>query len=296
MAPGWLLRLGALLLAFVPSDAKKKPQHKKCALCELLALRLASRTRTETHAGTTFEMGWRLKPDGTRDFKQVPWAHSELGFGAEVENSCKGGSGSLLSGLVQLQLPGSPELQLREPASASEAREALRGDTLGLYSTQCIEFVFAFEETLDPLRSWHGEVPELSLRQQPLDQQTVAMLRAVCGKQGAHVCPADRWTRWYAEDATRPQVIQLPPDEDLATRASTKANTKLIFQGGDKSSWARDYLGGVAIIALISALFAWSQQRQDALDAAKLRALRRQEMAERRLRALGQTSGCMETR
>jgi hypothetical protein len=110
-----------LLLALIGAqallvEAKKKHQHEKCAICEFVVLHLADRTGQNTAEGKTFEMGWRLLPDGTREQKDVPWAHSELGFGAEIEQTCKnievfGNYLGPLAALVQFDADG--EIVLR---------------------------------------------------------------------------------------------------------------------------------------------------------------------------------------
>lgn len=96
-----LLVLVALVLALAPDLAgagtkKKKKQSssaaRKCAVCDWMVGHLQQRAEEEEAKGTSFEMGWRLKDDGTRVAKRVSWAQSELGFGAAVEAACAGGA------------------------------------------------------------------------------------------------------------------------------------------------------------------------------------------------------------
>eukprot|EP01043_Picozoa_sp_COSAG02_P084275 COSAG02_NODE_22135_length_762_cov_1.134238_3_plen_95_part_01 len=94
-------------------------------------------------AGTSYEMGWRLKDDGTRVAKRVAWADSELGFGAAVESACAVGSDDSnsgseiapLQGLVQVAL--GEEVRLRVPKDDAEQEHTLREDPLELYRGSC---------------------------------------------------------------------------------------------------------------------------------------------------------------
>ena len=285
-----------LMVLLVLQAGAKKPQHKKCALCEFLSLRLASRVLEEAAKDTKFEMGWRLRPDGTRSYKEVLWAHSELGFGAEVEASCERGSTSPLAELVQLQL--GEELSLREPADAAEAQEKLGqgANTLELYSSQCIEFIFSHEDALDPLRNWRGG-GGTSLRQRgALAADTIALLKAVCGKAGAGVCPSGRWVRWYGEGATQPKLLPLPQLEQIPTadQGAAARNRGTTANGAAGQTKWTDYFPGLVMILGLSSIFAYRALRQEAKEEEELLALRRQSMAAqlraRRLQAMGEVS------
>jgi hypothetical protein len=221
-----LLVLVALVLALAPDLAgagtkKKKKQSssaaRKCAVCDWMVGHLQQRAEEEEAKGTSFEMGWRLKDDGTRVAKRVSWAQSELGFGAAVEAACAGGSEdeadaggpAPLKGLVQVAL--GEELGLRPPedGGADEADHTLREDPLELFRSSCLEFVFEEEAALDAIRDAevHFSAPKKGL------SPAVQMAREVCTSR-AKACPKSRWQRWYgwygAEAGTPSLVPHVP--------------------------------------------------------------------------------------
>ena len=216
------LLLALLLLACCPTATPGKAKKKKvtsqaspaaarrCAVCAFLVEHLRDRAEEAAAAGTSYEMGWRLKPDGTRVEKRVPWAESELGFGAAVEAACDGGDGGPLAHQVQLAL--GEERGLRRGQSAEEADQTLRGDALALYASTCEAFVFDSEGSLDPIRT--------------LGQDLASLREEVCTKD-AGVCPKSRWQRWAdGEPALVPRPPPPPPEREPQRAArSDKAKT-----------------------------------------------------------------------
>ena len=194
-----------------PKKKKASPAAaRRCAVCAFLVEHLRDRAEEAAAAGTSYEMGWRLKPDGTRVEKRVPWAESELGFGAAVEAACDGGDGGPLAHQVQLAL--GEERGLRRGQSAEEADQTLRGDALALYASTCEAFVFDSEGSLDPIRA--------------LGQDLASLREEVCTK-GAGVCPKSRWQRWAdGEPALVPRPPPPPPEREPQRAArSNKAKT-----------------------------------------------------------------------
>eukprot|EP01043_Picozoa_sp_COSAG02_P065910 COSAG02_NODE_10091_length_2026_cov_30.551529_1_plen_115_part_10 len=74
-------------------QSRRHSAARKCAVCDWMVGHLQQRADEEAAAGTSYEMGWRLKDDGTRVAKRIAWAQSELGFGAAVEAACAVGNG-----------------------------------------------------------------------------------------------------------------------------------------------------------------------------------------------------------
>lgn len=248
LGAAWRHALVALMLLGSPAaTASKKKKSgssagaaRQCACCEFLTSTLQRRASKETE--TTFEVGWRLKDDGTRVGKRVAWVQSELGFGAAVEAACgaSGGDGdgdaSLLEGLVQVAL--GDELGLRSPVSAEEAEHTLREDSLDLFRSSCIEFVFSHEEALDAIRDgW-----EPSAKTQPSTSQ---LMREVCTRR-AKVCPKSRWKRWQIEGAAVEE--QEPPSLVKIVPRAAKTPNPTKKRLGDRStpappsSWVADLL------------------------------------------------------
>ena len=195
----------------VTSQASSSPAAaRRCAVCAFLVEHLRDRAEEAAAAGTSYEMGWRLKPDGTRVEKRVPWAESELGFGAAVEEACKSGDGGPLAHQVQLAL--GEERGLRRGRSAEEAGQTLRGDALRLYASTCEAFVFDSEGSLDPIRA---------------PGQDLATLREKVCTKGARVCPKSHWQRWAdGEPALVPRPLPPPPEgEPRRAARSDKAKT-----------------------------------------------------------------------
>lgn len=195
--------------ALVGAGSKKKRQShseaRKCAVCDWMVSHLQQRADEEKAAGTSYEMGWRLKDDGTRVAKRVAWAQSELGFGAAVEAACAvssddsyGSEAAALQALVQVAMGN--ELRLRLPESTNEQGHTLRDEPLDLFQSSCFEFVFEDEDALDAIRD-QDKLQLLSRSPQTGLSPEVLMAREVCTNR-AKVCPKGRWQRWYGPDAS----------------------------------------------------------------------------------------------
>ena len=174
---------------------------RKCAVCDWMVAHLQQLADEEAAAGTSYEMGWRLKGDGTRVAKRVTWAQSELGFGAAIEAACAPGSdhsdddetSTPLHQLVQVAM--GDELRLRVPKDAGERDHTLRDESFELFQSSCHEFVFEDEDALDAIRDQSFSETKKGL------SPGVQMAREVCTAR-AKVCPKERWQRWYGPDAS----------------------------------------------------------------------------------------------
>jgi hypothetical protein len=258
-----------LLLAVTPAEAKKKTKTKassgsaarKCAVCSWMVEHLQARAAEEAAKGTSFEMGWRLKDDGTRVAKQVPWAQSELGFGTTIEAACAADddgdvdTAAPLRSLVQVAQGEEIGLRTADRAADEEAH-TLREDPLQLFSSTCVELVFSEEDAFEALRDgWEGK-PSAALPEMAQLQKEVCTTRA-------SVCPKARWARWYGPGATSPALIPHVPKPKDEPRPKTKARGGSAAEPGQwwselqtPTAMLTAGLGAVIGLAIVAALTA----------------------------------------